>query len=189
MLYGLFQKFIRFDDNFRDTLWSEVDLDASTREVGLTSILLTKNVLISAYLYFLVECLFWSIICCLQVESYWDECLALPSKLKDWDAYNDMKNSIQQYRDVFPLLHNLNSKVPQTYFVEFMFLFTSVYVNTNHKYLYTGIYTQNSSLKHFIDCNQLCDKQEWELVSFVWLTEIEPAEIMILTPTYSVSSL
>ena len=46
-----------------------------------------------------------------QVESYWDECLALPSKLKDWDAYNDMKASIQEYRDVFPLLHKLASKV------------------------------------------------------------------------------
>ena len=49
--------------------------------------------------------------CVLQVESYWDECLALPSKLKDWDAYNAMKSSIQDYRDVFPLLHKLASKV------------------------------------------------------------------------------
>ena len=46
-----------------------------------------------------------------QVESYWDECLALPSKLKDWDAYNEMKAQIQQYLDVFPLLHKLASKV------------------------------------------------------------------------------
>lgn len=46
-----------------------------------------------------------------QVESYWDECLALPSKLKDWDAYTVMKSQIQQYLDVFPLLHKLASKV------------------------------------------------------------------------------
>ena len=32
-LYGLFQKFIRFDNRFRDTLWADVDLDASFREV------------------------------------------------------------------------------------------------------------------------------------------------------------
>ncbi len=49
-----------------------------------------------------------------QVESYWDECLALPSKLKDWDAYNEMKAQIQQYLDVFPLLHKLASKVGQS---------------------------------------------------------------------------
>ena len=54
----------------------------------------------------------WALFCtALQVESYWDECLALPSKLKDWDAYNEMKGSIQQYRDVFPLLHKLASRV------------------------------------------------------------------------------
>ena len=47
----------------------------------------------------------------LQVESYWDECLALPSKLKDWDAYNDLKGSIQQYLDIIPLLHRLALKV------------------------------------------------------------------------------
>lgn len=32
-LYGLFQKFIRFDKRFRDTLWAEVDLDSTSREV------------------------------------------------------------------------------------------------------------------------------------------------------------
>ncbi|XP_070190368.1 uncharacterized protein [Littorina saxatilis] len=75
-LYGLFQKFIRFDNRFRDTLWAEVDLESSSREV----------------------------------ESYWDECLALPSKLKDWDAYNDLKTKLQTYLEVFPLLQNLASK-------------------------------------------------------------------------------
>uniref|UniRef100_A0A2C9K4Z2 AAA+ ATPase domain-containing protein n=1 Tax=Biomphalaria glabrata TaxID=6526 RepID=A0A2C9K4Z2_BIOGL len=32
-----------------------------------------------------------------KVEGYWDECLALPSKLKDWDAYNDLKTKLQMY--------------------------------------------------------------------------------------------
>ncbi|OWF37572.1 Dynein heavy chain 5, axonemal [Mizuhopecten yessoensis] len=75
-LYGLFQKFLRFDARFKDTLWAEVDLEAFFREV----------------------------------EGYWDECLALPSKLKDWDAYHDLKTSLQTYLEVFPLLHSLNAK-------------------------------------------------------------------------------
>ncbi|KAK6187606.1 hypothetical protein SNE40_005595 [Patella caerulea] len=75
-LYGLFQKFIRFDNRFRDTLWADVDLEAASMEV----------------------------------ETYWDECLALPSKLKDWDAYNDLKTKLQTYLEVFPLLHKLASK-------------------------------------------------------------------------------
>ena len=41
MLYGLFQKFIRFDDQFRDTLWSEIDLQSSNREVSYTPNLLS----------------------------------------------------------------------------------------------------------------------------------------------------
>ena len=45
------------------------------------------------------------------MESFWDECLALPSKLKDWDAYHDLKGAIQKYLDVFPLLHRLAAKV------------------------------------------------------------------------------
>lgn len=45
------------------------------------------------------------------MEGYWDECLALPSKLKDWDAYHDLKTSLQNYLEVFPLLRKLNSKV------------------------------------------------------------------------------
>ncbi|GFN75495.1 dynein beta chain, ciliary [Plakobranchus ocellatus] len=75
-LYGLFQKFIRFDNKFRDTLWAEVDLEGSSAEV----------------------------------EGYWDECLALPSKLKDWDAYNDLKTKLQTYLAYFPLLQKLASK-------------------------------------------------------------------------------
>ncbi|XP_052089132.1 uncharacterized protein LOC127725852 isoform X10 [Mytilus californianus] len=75
-LYGLFQKFIRFDNRFKDTLWADVDLEAAH----------------------------------IEVEGYWDECLALPSKLKDKDAYNDLKTSLQTYLEVFPLLKALNSK-------------------------------------------------------------------------------
>ena len=45
------------------------------------------------------------------MEGYWDECLALPSKLKDWDAYNDLKTQLQTYLEVFPLLHSLAAKV------------------------------------------------------------------------------
>ena len=52
---------------------------------------------------------------CGQVESYWDECLALPSKLKDWDAYNDLKTKLQTYLEVFPLLQNLASKVTHSF--------------------------------------------------------------------------
>ncbi|KAH3729589.1 hypothetical protein DPMN_055561 [Dreissena polymorpha] len=48
---------------------------------------------------------------CCQIESYWDECLALPSKLKDWDAYNDLKTKLQTYLEVFPLLNSLAAKV------------------------------------------------------------------------------
>lgn len=47
----------------------------------------------------------------LQVESYWDECLALPAGMKDWEAYAEMKSQIQQHLDVLPLLHKLTSKV------------------------------------------------------------------------------
>ncbi|XP_055889444.1 dynein axonemal heavy chain 8-like isoform X3 [Biomphalaria glabrata] len=75
-LYGLFQKFIRFDNKFRETLWADVDLEGSS----------------------------------VEVEGYWDECLALPSKLKDWDAYNDLKAKLQMYLEVFPLLQKLASK-------------------------------------------------------------------------------
>ena len=34
LLYGLFQKFLRFNERFRDTLWAEVDLESETKEVG-----------------------------------------------------------------------------------------------------------------------------------------------------------
>lgn len=34
LLYGLFQKFLRFNDRFRESLWAEVDLDAETKEVS-----------------------------------------------------------------------------------------------------------------------------------------------------------
>ncbi|ESO89151.1 hypothetical protein LOTGIDRAFT_229063 [Lottia gigantea] len=81
-LYGLFQKFIKFDNKFRDTLWADVDLEAASMET----------------------------------ETYWDECLALPSKLKDWDAYNDLKTKLQTYLEVFPLLHNLASKKKDEHF-------------------------------------------------------------------------
>lgn len=32
-LYGLFQKFIRFDNRFRETLWADVDLETAHVEV------------------------------------------------------------------------------------------------------------------------------------------------------------
>lgn len=56
------------------------------------------------------------------MESYWDECLALPSKLKDWDAYTDLKTKLQTYLEVFPLLQSLASKVKTNIEIEFSFL-------------------------------------------------------------------
>ena len=47
MLYGLFQKFITFDDIFRGTLWAEVDLEAATREVGFTIAIFIKKYAVS----------------------------------------------------------------------------------------------------------------------------------------------
>ncbi|XP_071504103.1 dynein axonemal heavy chain 5-like [Diadema antillarum] len=76
LLYGLFQKFIAFDNQFRDRLWADADLPKANKEV----------------------------------EQYWDECQNLPDKIKDWDAYNNMKNSIKFYLDIFPILHKLASK-------------------------------------------------------------------------------
>ena len=34
LLYGLYQKFIKFDQYFRDTLWADVDLESAAREVS-----------------------------------------------------------------------------------------------------------------------------------------------------------
>ncbi|XP_064629693.1 uncharacterized protein LOC135488785 isoform X2 [Lineus longissimus] len=90
MLYGLYQKYIKFDQHFRDTLWADVDLEDSSKEES------------PSY----------------QVESFWDECLALPSKLKDWEAYNGMKANIQHYLDVFPLLQRLASKREERYDID-----------------------------------------------------------------------
>lgn len=76
LLYGLFQQFISFDQRFRDTLWSEVDLVVANQEM----------------------------------EHYWQECLRLPQRIQEWDAYKEMRDAIKHYLDVFPTLHKLNSK-------------------------------------------------------------------------------
>lgn len=59
-----------------------------------------------------------------QVEGYWDECLVLPSKLKDWDAYNDLKIRLQTYLKVFPLLRKLSSKVNIFVYIEWQMMVT-----------------------------------------------------------------
>lgn len=76
LLYGLFQRFISFDQSFRDTLWSEVDLIVTNQEM----------------------------------EHYWQECLRLPPRIQEWDAYKEMRDAIKLYLDVFPTLHKLNSR-------------------------------------------------------------------------------
>jgi len=48
----------------------------------------------------------------LQMEHYWQECLRLPLRIQEWDAYKEMRDAIKHYLDVFPTLHKLNSKVP-----------------------------------------------------------------------------
>jgi len=48
----------------------------------------------------------------LQMEHYWQECLRLPLRIQEWDAYKEMRDAIKHYLDVFPILHKLNSKVP-----------------------------------------------------------------------------
>ena len=47
----------------------------------------------------------------LQMEHYWQECLRLPQRIQEWDAYKEMRDAIKHYLDVFPTLHKLNSKV------------------------------------------------------------------------------
>lgn len=45
------------------------------------------------------------------MEHYWQECLRLPQRIQEWDAYKEMRDAIKHYLDVFPILHKLNSKV------------------------------------------------------------------------------
>ena len=45
------------------------------------------------------------------MEHYWQECLRLPQRIQEWDAYKEMRDAIKNYLDVFPTLHKLNSKV------------------------------------------------------------------------------
>ena len=47
----------------------------------------------------------------LQMEHYWQECLRLPPRIQEWDAYKEMRDAVKLYLDVFPILHKLNSKV------------------------------------------------------------------------------
>lgn len=45
------------------------------------------------------------------MEHYWQECLRLPQRIQEWDAYKEMRDAIKNYLGVFPTLHKLNSKV------------------------------------------------------------------------------
>ena len=45
------------------------------------------------------------------MEHYWQECLRLPPRIQEWDAYKEMRDAIKLYLDVFPTLHKLNSRV------------------------------------------------------------------------------
>lgn len=45
------------------------------------------------------------------MNGFWDECLALPSKIKDWDGYVNLNASIQKILQLLPILHRLHAKV------------------------------------------------------------------------------
>ena len=55
------------------------------------------------------------------MEDYWQQCLKLPERIQEWQAYKEMKSFIEQYLNVFPILHKLASKV-------FVFLHLSLFV-------------------------------------------------------------
>eukprot|EP00795_Rhopilema_esculentum_P017364 gene17364-8957_t len=76
MLYGLYQKFINFDQSFREQLWAEADLLKANQEVN----------------------------------KYWKDCTNLPSAIRSWTAYKEMRDAIRSYIDVFPLLNKLASR-------------------------------------------------------------------------------
>jgi hypothetical protein len=45
------------------------------------------------------------------MEHYWQECTRLPPRIQGWEAFKEMRDAIQEYLHVFPILHKLNSKV------------------------------------------------------------------------------
>ena len=45
------------------------------------------------------------------MSNFWDECLALPSKIKDWDGYVNLNASIHKLLLLLPILHRLHAKV------------------------------------------------------------------------------
>ncbi|CAL1527205.1 unnamed protein product [Lymnaea stagnalis] len=143
-LYGLFQKFIRFDNKFRDTLWAEVDLEGSSTEV----------------------------------EGYWDECLALPSKLKDWDAYNDLKTKLQTYLEVFPLLQKLASKeIRNRHWLEVMHVTQSSFQLEGNVFKLSHL-MDIGLIKHKSDVEEICKgaSRELELEIKMRVTEEEWTE-------------
>ena len=47
----------------------------------------------------------------LQVNELWSNCLKLPIVIHNWHAFKELKDSINIYLEVFPILHQLASKV------------------------------------------------------------------------------
>jgi len=48
------------------------------------------------------------------VEAYWEESVALPRKLKDWEAFTRMNERIDQYREMLPIMKQLASREIRT---------------------------------------------------------------------------
>ncbi|OAF70204.1 hypothetical protein A3Q56_02060 [Intoshia linei] len=45
-----------------------------------------------------------------KIDDFWDQCLALPSKLKKWKSFKNLKESIDMYRKILPILERLSRK-------------------------------------------------------------------------------
>ena len=88
--------------SFREKLWADVDLISANREVRDIPLV---------YICDLLSAFVKTLNVFSQVESYWQQCLTLPERIQEWQAYKDMKSYIKQYLDVFPILHKLASKV------------------------------------------------------------------------------
>ncbi|XP_071818739.1 dynein axonemal heavy chain 5-like isoform X4 [Apostichopus japonicus] len=152
LLYGLFQKFIAFDGQFRDRLWADADLSKSNSEV----------------------------------ETYWEECQNLPSKLKDWDAFNEMKNSIKFYLDVFPILHKLASKeIRNRHWLQVMSVTGSSFQLEANVFKLCHI-LDAGLIEHQVEIEEICHcaSKELELEVKLRITEEEWTEQVLMFVNY-----
>ena len=108
-----------------------------------------------------------------EMEGFFNRCKRMPKRLRDWQAYRDLRRSIEDFQRVLPLLHRLTADYMQTWHWEELSELVGKELHVHDAEFRLKDLVSANLVEHADRIEEICHSAEQQMVIVQKLTELE----------------